>query len=65
MKLALLLWLAAALTGAIYAVPRCNHLQLGFLFVLFAVMPPVVYAWRHGCLFRHSGRRRITAAPEK
>lgn len=48
MKLALLLWLAASLTGATLAAPRCNHFQLGLLFVLLAAAPIAVYVWRRG-----------------
>jgi len=48
MKLALLLWLAAVLTGATLAAPRCNHFQLALLFVLLTAAPIAVYAWRCG-----------------
>jgi len=62
MLFALLLWLAAALIGATWAVPRCNHFQVGILFVLLTAVPLVAYIWRK------SGFRRgadLAAAPER
>ncbi len=65
MKLALLLWLAAALAGATLAAPRCNHFQLGLLFILFTAAPSAVYIWHKRFLIRPGGRREMPPLPEK
>lgn len=65
MMLALMLWLAASLTGATLAASWCSHFQLGLLFVLLTAAPIAVYAWRRSLRPHSSGQNSAAAQSRK